>query len=239
LASGEGGWEVVGPTDQRWDDNHAAPHALTIPEIQEIVQHFADAAKRSLAAGFDVIEIHGAHGYLISSFNSPITNTRTDEYGGSFENRTRLLRELVSATRKVWPEDKPLFVRVSCEDWVEGGWDIEQTVQLAKALEKLGVDLLDCSSGGNVAQQKLNPFTGYQVPFTERVRRDVPGLLTGAVGRITEPKVAEEILATGKSDVVLLGREFLRNPHWPVHAARELGVEVDAPLHYEWTGVVY
>jgi len=200
--------------------------------LARIVQLFVDATKRAEKAGFDVIEIHGAHGYLISTFNSPLSNTRTDEYGGSFEGRTRLCMEVCRAVRETWASSKPLFVRLSCTDWVEGGWDIEQTVKLSKMLKDIGVDLIDCSSGGVSPLQKITAGPGYQVPFADRVRRDV-NISTGAVGIITEPKQAEEILTSGKADMVVMARQFLREPQWPLRAAHELGVEVEWPFQYE------
>ena len=195
------------------------------------MQGFADAALRALEAGFQVIEIHAAHGYLIHEFLSPISNKRTDSYGGSLENRLRLLREVVTAVRKVWPEGNPLFVRISATDWVEGGWDVEQSVVLAKMVGPLGVDLIDCSSGGNVPAAKIPVGPGYQVPFAEEIRRRA-GILTGAVGMITTPEQADTILREGKADMVLLAREFLRQPYFPLVAGQQLGQAVPWPVQY-------
>jgi 2,4-dienoyl-CoA reductase-like NADH-dependent reductase (Old Yellow Enzyme family) len=196
-----------------------------------VKEGFAAAARRALTAGFDVVEIHSAHGYLLHEFLSPLSNKRTDEYGGSFENRIRLLVETVDAVRGVWPEQRPLFVRISATDWTEGGWDVDQSVELAKVLKRHGVDLVDCSSGGNVASAKIPTGPGYQVPFAERIRREA-GIVTGAVGQITEAKQAEAIVGSGQADVVLLAREMLRDPYWPLHAAEALGVDVTWPRQY-------
>jgi len=220
----EGGWEnVMAPSAIPFRDDHAMPQALDEAGIARVVRAFADAAVRAKKAGFDVVEIHSAHGYLLHEFLSPLSNQRTDKYGGSFENRTRLLLEVVDAVRGVLAEDAPLFVRISATDWAEGGWDIDETVQVAKLLKEHGVDLVDTSSGGNIATQKIAIGPGYQVPFAERIRREA-GIATGAVGMITEAKQAEAIIAEGKADIVLLAREMLRDPYWAVHAAKELGV---------------
>jgi 2,4-dienoyl-CoA reductase-like NADH-dependent reductase (Old Yellow Enzyme family) len=227
-----GGWsKVVAPSALRFADDYPEPRALTHAGIQEIVGAFAAAARRAWAAGIRVIELHGAHGYLIHEFLSPLSNRRDDEYGGSFENRTRLLREVVEAVRKVWPERAPLFVRLSATDWTEGGWDVEQTIELARGLKRLGVDLIDTSSGGNVAQAKIPLGPGYQTPFAERIRREA-GILTGAVGLITSPAQAQHIIGTGQADAVFLARELLRDPYWPLAAARELGQSVTWPAQY-------
>jgi 2,4-dienoyl-CoA reductase-like NADH-dependent reductase (Old Yellow Enzyme family) len=192
---------------------------------------FAAAARRALAAGFQVIEIHGAHGYLLNEFVSPISNLRTDEYGGSFENRIRIVLEVCSAIRQEWPEKLPLFIRISATDWVEEGWDMDQSVALAARLKPLGVDLVDCSSGGLAPDAKIEIGPGYQVPFAERIRRET-GILTGAVGMITEPGQADRIIRSRQADVVLLAREFLRDPYWPLHAAQALGVDIESPVQY-------
>ena len=228
----EGGWKkVVAPSTIAFANNYPMPQALTIDGIQEVVQAFAAAARRACEAGFRVIEIHAAHGYLIHEFLSPLSNQRTDAYGGSFENRTRILREVVGAVRRVWPERAPLFVRISATDWVDGGWDIQQSVELARQLKGLGVDLIDCSSGGIVPQARIPVGPGYQTPFAERIRREA-GILTGAVGMITSPSQAEKIVAEGQADAVLLAREFLRDPYWPLRAARELGQPISWPVQY-------
>lgn len=224
-------WDVVAPSAIPFDDGSAIPHELDHFEIKKITQLFVDAAERSLKAGFQLIEIHSAHGYLLHSFLSPLCNKRTDEYGGSFENRIRFLIETTSAVRSALPDDIPLFVRISCTDWVEGGWDIDQSVELSKRLLPLGVDLIDCSSGAAVPHVKIPVGPGYQVPFAERIRKE-SGIATGAVGMITEPAQANEIVTSGKADIVLLARQFLREPYWPQRAAAELGGEVDWPPQY-------
>jgi 2,4-dienoyl-CoA reductase-like NADH-dependent reductase (Old Yellow Enzyme family) len=196
------------------------------------VRAFAAAAQRALAAGFELIELHAAHGYLLHQFLSPLSNRRTDRYGGAFENRLRLPLEVVQAVRAVWPQRLPLWMRVSATDWAEaGGWDLPQTVALARELKEHGVDLLDCSSGGTLPRAKIPAGPGFQVPFAEVVRRET-GIATGAVGLITEPWQAEEIVAAGRADVVLLGRQFLRDPYWPLHAAKALAVDLDWPPQY-------
>ncbi|UFS72510.1 NADH:flavin oxidoreductase/NADH oxidase [Geomonas sp. RF6] len=231
LGEDEGGWEIVAPSALAFDEESAVPRALTQEEISQAVAAFADAARRALHAGFRVVEIHAAHGYLIHQFLSPISNERTDSYGGSFENRTRLAREIVSAVRKVWPDELPLLMRVSCTDWFDGGWDLEQTVELVRQLGPLGVDLVDCSSGGTVPHAKIPIGPGYQTPFAEEIRRRT-GMKTGAVGLITAPMQADHIVRTGQADIVLLARELLRDPYWPLKAARELRHVVAWPAQY-------
>jgi 2,4-dienoyl-CoA reductase-like NADH-dependent reductase (Old Yellow Enzyme family) len=232
LSPDEGGWRpIVAPSSEPFLDNGIAPHALTVSEIQRIVASFARAAERVLAAGFRVLEIHSAHGYLLHEFLSPLANRRDDEYGGAFENRTLLLREVVSAVRRVWPERHPLFVRISASDWIEGGWTVEDSVALARALGPLGVDLIDCSSGGISPRQNITMGPGYQVPFAAKVRAEAK-IPTGAVGMITEPHQAEQILREGEADLVLLAREMLRDPYWPLHAALALGVDIPWPDQY-------
>jgi 2,4-dienoyl-CoA reductase-like NADH-dependent reductase (Old Yellow Enzyme family) len=231
VPPGEGGWEPVGPTATPFSDTYPVPRTLTDADIAGVVDAFRRAAFRARVAGFDVAEVHAAHGYLIHQFLSPLSNTRTDRYGGSFDNRVRLCLEVVEAVRSVWPEDRPLFVRLSATDWVEGGWDLEQSVELARRLAQLGADLIDCSSGGNVAHAKIPVGPGYQLPFAERIRHDA-GIATGAVGLITEPSQADAIVRSGQADVVLLARELLRDPYWPLRAARELGAEVAWPSQY-------
>ncbi len=196
---------------------------------------FAKAAQRALRIGFKVVEIHAAHGYLIHEFLSPLSNQRQDGYGGSLDNRVRFLKETIVATRKVWPEDKPLFVRISATDWAEGGWDIEQSVELARQVGPLGVDLIDCSSGGTLPNAKIPMGPGYQTAFAERIRRET-GILTGAVGMITSPAQADHIIRSGQADVTLLAREMLRDPYWPLRAARELGQEIVWPVQYGRAG---
>jgi 2,4-dienoyl-CoA reductase-like NADH-dependent reductase (Old Yellow Enzyme family) len=207
------------------------PQALSADGIQEVVRGFVTAAQRACEAGFRVIEIHAAHGYLIHEFLSPLSNHRSDAYGGSFDNRTRILRDVVAAVRRVWPERAPLFVRISATDWVNGGWDIEQSVELARQLKELGADLMDCSSGGNVASAKIPIGPAYQTPFAEQIRREA-GILTGTVGMITSPAQAEQIVADGRADAVFLARELLRDPYWPLRAARELAQAVTWPVQY-------
>jgi 2,4-dienoyl-CoA reductase-like NADH-dependent reductase (Old Yellow Enzyme family) len=204
---------------------------MTGAEIDAVVEGFVAATRRALAAGFRVIELHMAHGYLLHQFLSPLVNRRQDEYGGSFENRTRLPLRTAQAVRDAWPEELPLFVRISATDWVEGGWDLPQSVRLAHALKSLGVDLIDCSSGGAVAGAQIPLAPGYQVPFAAAIRAEAR-IATGAVGLITEPAQAEAIVARGEADAVLLAREFLRQPYWPLQAARALGVDVPWPVQY-------
>ncbi|MFE2643415.1 NADH:flavin oxidoreductase/NADH oxidase [Streptomyces nigra] len=226
------GWQPVAPSAIAFAEGHLVPSELTVDEIRDVVRQFADAARRALAAGFDVAEIHGAHGYLINEFLSPHSNHRTDEYGGSYENRTRLALEVVDAVRAVWPQDKPLFFRISATDWLgEDGWTDEDTVRLAADLQAHGVDLLDVSTGGNSPSAKIPVGPGYQVPFAARVKTETP-LPVAAVGLITEAEQAEKILANGEADAILLGRELLRNPSFARHAARELGGEVSVPDQY-------
>jgi 2,4-dienoyl-CoA reductase-like NADH-dependent reductase (Old Yellow Enzyme family) len=232
VSEADGGWtRVLAPTAVAFADNYPPPQAMSIEDIAETTRAFAAAAGRARAAGFRVIEIHAAHGYLLHEFLSPLSNQRLDQYGGSFENRTRLLREITAAIRQVWPEELPLFVRISATDWTAGGWDIEQSIELARQLKTLGVDLVDCSSGGNVATAKIPVGPGYQTPFAERIRREA-GILTGAVGMITEPAQAEHIVGTGQADAVLIARELLRDPYFPMRAARELGQDITWPAQY-------
>jgi 2,4-dienoyl-CoA reductase-like NADH-dependent reductase (Old Yellow Enzyme family) len=227
----QGGWQPAGPTSQPFADNYAVPCPLTVAEIRKVVADFRTAAQRALAAGFDVVEIHAAHGYLIHEFLSPLVNRREDDYGGSFANRTRFCLDVVDAVRGVWPDRLPLFVRISATDWKERGWDLEQAVELARLLKTHGVDLVDCSSGGAVHDQEITVGPGYQVPFAERIRRDA-GIATGAVGLITDAHQADAIVASGQADVVLLARELLRDPYWPLHAADKLAVVVPWPPQY-------
>jgi len=227
-----GGWRpVFGPSALAFDDGYVLPEALSVDGISQVVQDFAQAAKRAADAGFRVAELHAAHGYLLHEFLSPQSNQRTDQYGGSFENRTRIVRETVEAVRAVWPEQFPLFVRLSATDWTEGGWDIAQSVELTRMLKPLGVDLIDTSTGGNVPRAKIPVGPGYQVQFAEQIKRDT-GVLTGAVGLITDPRQADGIIREGKADLVLLARELLRDPYWPRRAAKELGAEIAAPVQY-------
>ncbi len=224
-------WTGVAPSPLPFDTDWPVPRALDAEGLRGVAAAFRDAAGRALDAGFRVVEVHAAHGYLLHQFLSPLTNRREDAYGGSLEGRSRLLREVVAAVRTVWPERLPLFVRLSCTDWVEGGWDPEASVELARWLKPLGVDLVDCSSGGLVPRAAIPAGPGYQVPFAARIRREA-GLPTGAVGLITGAAQAEAILEAGEADLVLLGRELLRNPRWPLAAARELGAVVPWPAQY-------
>ena len=223
LANEAGGWTTVAPSAVAFGGELSkVPHALTGAEIKQVQAEFVAAAKRSLAAGYEWLELHGAHGYLTHEFLSPLSNQRTDNYGGSFENRIRFLIETTRAVRGVWPENLPYTVRLSCSDWVEGGWDLEQSVELARRLKTEGIDLVDCSSGGAVPSAKIPVGPGYQVPFAEKIRREA-GIATAAVGMITEAKQADAIVQSGQADVVLLAREELRDPYWPAHAAKILG----------------
>ncbi|OIJ96038.1 NADH:flavin oxidoreductase/NADH oxidase [Streptomyces colonosanans] len=226
------GWHPVAPSALPFDTRHPVPAELTVDEIQEIAGRFADAARRALAAGFEVVEIHGAHGYLIHEFLSPHSNHRTDAYGGSYENRTRFPLEVVDAVREVWPDDKPLFFRVSATDWLdENGWTADDTVRFAAELQAHGVDLLDVSTGGNASGVHIPTGPGYQVPFAARVKAET-SLPVAAVGLITSAEQAEKILANGEADAVLLGRELLRNPSFARLAARDLSGEVHIPKQY-------
>ncbi|MGB7753580.1 MAG: NADH:flavin oxidoreductase/NADH oxidase [Candidatus Acidiferrales bacterium] len=231
IPESAGGWKPVAPSAIAFSDTYAQPAALDAAGIQKTIQDFTAAATRASQAGFQVIEIHSAHGYLLHEFLSPLANHRTDSYGGSFENRTRLLLEVVTAVRRVWPICYPLFVRISASDWVPGGWDIEQSMALAELLGPLGVDLIDCSSGGMVPNAQIPVAPGFQVPFADQIRQRT-GILTGAVGMITNANQADAILDQGKADVVILAREFLRQPYWPLAIARDLGFPVTWPVQY-------
>ena len=228
----DGGWQkVVAPTADRFAVGYAQPQELAAQGIEEVIHAFRDAACRALNAGFRILEIHAAHGYLLHEFLSPLGNKRKDRYGGSFDNRVRLVCEVVSAVRSVWPEDAPLFIRISATDWVEGGWDLEQSVELARRVQALGVDLVDCSSGGNLPHADIPLGPGYQTPFAERIRREA-GVLTGTVGMITDPAQADHVIRTGQADATFLARELLRDPYWPLRAARELGQPAAWPAPY-------
>jgi 2,4-dienoyl-CoA reductase-like NADH-dependent reductase (Old Yellow Enzyme family) len=233
LSVDEGGWTpIVAPSAIPFGSRSPTPVALDQGGIRDIVVAFRTAAQRALDAGFRVIELHGAHGYLLHEFLSPLANQRTDNHGGSFENRVRLFVEVVEAVRSVWPERLPLLARFSGTDWVEGGWDVEQSVELARMLRPLGVDLIDCSSGGIVPGVKIPVGPGYQVALAERIRRE-SGVPTAAVGLITTARQADAILRAGSADLVLLARKLLRDPYWPLYAARELDVEVEWPVQYQ------
>ena len=231
VGPADGGWEVVAPSARAFSEGSKTPRALARDEVALLPEAFAAAARRARDAGFDVVEVHLAHGYLLHQFLSPLANARDDEYGGPFENRARLPLEVVRAVREAWPPERPLFVRISATDWADGGWDLPQSVELARRLRALGVDLVDCSSGGLVPQAKVPVGPGYQVPFAETIRREA-GVATGAVGLVTDPAQAESIVASGQADAVLLARALLRDPYWPLHAAKALGVDVAWPDQY-------
>jgi 2,4-dienoyl-CoA reductase-like NADH-dependent reductase (Old Yellow Enzyme family) len=215
-----------------FDTNYPDPKELATGEIDQIVEDFRTAARRALAAGFQVVEIHAAHGYLAHEFLSPLSNFRTDEYGGSFENRARFPLRIAQAVREIWPEKWPVFVRLSATDWKDGGWDLPQSIELCKGFKSLGIDLVDVSSGGLVPGVKIPLGPGYQVKFAESIRRE-SGISTGAVGMLTDPAQVETILSTEQADLVFLARELLRDPYWPRRAAQELGVKLKAPVQYE------
>lgn len=224
-------WDRVAPSAIRFSETSPMPREMNAYDVGAMVRAFRDAAGRALAAGFRVVEIHSAHGYLVHQFLSPISNQRTDEYGGSFENRIRFCVEIADAIRTVWPERLPLLLRISATDWVEGGWTADETVELARILHNHGVDMVDCSSGGATADAQIPAEPGFQVQFAERVRQEA-GMPSAAVGLITEPAQAEAIVAEGRADMVLLAREYLREPYWPRRAAKELGVEITPPRQY-------
>lgn len=228
----EGGWKTVAPSAIPFYKGNPAPEALNLEGLEKVKDDFRAAAKRSLDAGFEVLEVHAAHGYLFHEFLSPLSNKRTDEYGGSFENRCRLLLEVVSEVRTVWPKELPLFVRISATDWVEGGWNEESSIKLAALLKEKDVDLIDCSSGGLLPNVNIPTGKGFQVRFAQKIKKEA-GILTGAVGLITEAQQAEEILQKGQADLILLARELLRNPYFPLSAAKELGSEIKWPSQYE------
>lgn len=227
----KGGWGTLGPSAIAFSDHYTTPREMSETDIDAVVGQFEEATWRSYEAGFQTIEIHMAHGYLLHQFLSPLSNHRKDQYGGSLGNRMRFPLRVVEAVRRAWPAARPLFVRISATDWAEGGWDLPQSIELCKAMKERGVDLIDCSSGGLVPYAKIEVGPGYQVPFAEAIRRDV-NIATGAVGMITEAKQAGKIIASGQADVVLLAREMLRDPYWPIHAANELGDEIDWPIQY-------
>jgi 2,4-dienoyl-CoA reductase-like NADH-dependent reductase (Old Yellow Enzyme family) len=232
LVAAQGAWTTLAPSAVPFDEGWHVPQALDAAGLRQVVADFRAAAQRALAAGFQLIELHGAHGYLLHQFLSPLSNRRDDDYGGSFENRTRLLREVIAAVREVWPERLPLWLRLSATDWADGGWTAEQSVQLARRVKPLGVDLVDVSSGGLVPHAKIPLGPGYQVPFAAQLRREA-GIATGAVGLITTPAQAEGIVADGAADMVSIARESLRDPYFPRRAAHELGASIDAPVQYQ------
>ncbi len=226
------GWTPLAPSAIPFDTGYPVPRELNEQDMNEIVEAFTAAARRALTAGFGVIELHMAHGYLMHEFLSPLSNQRTDRYGGSLENRMRLPLRVARAVREAWPADLPLMVRISASDWAAGGWDIEQSVELSRRLKDIGADLIDCSSGGLVPTAQIPAGPGFQAPFAERIRREV-GIATGAVGFITDPAQAEHILRTGQADAVFLARQMLRDPYWPLHAARELHADIPWPVQYQ------
>ena len=228
ASKAEGGWDCVAPSAISFGGKYPVPKELTVAEIKTLVKSFADSAKRAVMAGFDLVEIHAAHGYLIHQFLSPISNKRNDEYGGSFENRIRFFIEITEAVRKAIPDAMPLFARISASDWLEDGWTIDESVELCKLLKSVGVDLIDVSSGGTSSGAPVPVGPGYQVPFAERIRRE-SNIFTCAVGLITEAHQANEVVESGRADAVMMAREFLRNPRWPLQAAKELNAEVSWP----------
>jgi len=230
LGEKEGGWQTVAPSGIPFLTEDRPPLSLNKEGISKVISDFKAAARRAWNAGFKVVEIHSAHGYLLHEFLSPLSNQRNDEYGGSFENRTRLLRQVIGAVKSEWPDDYPLFVRISSTDWTEGGWTLEESVKLAYVLKEMGIDLVDCSSGGNVHNARIPLSPGFQVPFSEAIRKT--GILTGTVGLITTARQAESILGENKADLVLLARELLRNPYFPLLAAKELGENITWPAQY-------
>jgi len=231
LPADQGGWPTIAPSAISFGDGYAPPHTLDADGIARVVAQFAAAAGRACDAGFRVVEIHAAHGYLLHQFLSPLANRRSDAYGGSFDNRTRLAREVVAAVRARWPESLPLLVRLSATDWVDGGWNPEETIELCRILKGLGVDLVDVSTAGLLPTAKIPAGPGFQTPFAERIRREA-GMPAAAVGLITSPAQADHIIRTGQADLVLLGREMLRNPYWPLTAAQELGQQTPWPRQY-------
>ena len=232
LSDAQGGWETIAPSAIPFGGELTKiPRALTEADIVRVQNDFVATAQRALTAGFEWLELHAAHGYLFNEFLSPLTNQRTDKYGGSFENRTRFLLDTTRAVRKIWADNLPLAVRLSAIDWMPGGWQIEDSIALAKLLKAEGVDLIDCSSGGVVPDAKIKTEPGYQVPFAEKVRHGA-NIATAAVGFITEPEQADDIVRSGQADVVLLAREFLRDPYWPAHAAKRLGHKLPPPNQY-------
>jgi 2,4-dienoyl-CoA reductase-like NADH-dependent reductase (Old Yellow Enzyme family) len=232
VAVADGGWTPLAPSAVAFDSTYPVPKEMTIAEIDQVVRDFEVAAKRALNAGFQVVEIHAAHGYLLHEFYSPLSNFRSDEYGGIFENRIRLVLQVAKAVRDLWPAGLPVFVRISATDWKEGGWDIRQSVELCRKLKDLGVDLIDVSSAGVVPGVRIPVGPGYQTEFSATIRRET-GIATGAVGMISEPEQAETIVRTGQADIVLLAREMLRDPYWPRRAAQALGQKIKAPVQYE------
>lgn len=232
LTAAEGAWQTLAPSAIPYKEEEPAPKEMDQSDIDKLISDFQSAAVRAMKAGFKIIEIHAAHGYLLNEFMSPLSNHRTDEYGGSFENRIRIVLQLIHAIREVWNEELPLFIRISSADWVEGGWTGEDSVKFASAIKDKGVDLIDCSSGGNSPLQKIPVAPLYQVLFAEQIKKQT-GMLTGAVGLITNAQEAEQILSKQQADLIILARQLLRDPYFPLHAAKELGVDVPWPVQYE------
>jgi 2,4-dienoyl-CoA reductase-like NADH-dependent reductase (Old Yellow Enzyme family) len=231
LTPEQGGWRPMAPSHLPFREDSPVPAEITPREMEEVISQFQTGAERSLRAGFEVLELHMAHGYLLHEFLSPLSNHRKDDFGGPLERRERFPLKVAEKVRKVWPETLPLFVRISCTDWVEGGWDLEQSLDFCRRLKELGVDLIDCSSGGVVPDAAIPAGPGYQTPFAAAIRREV-GIPTGTVGFITDPVQAEQIVATGQADAVIIAREMLRHPYWPLHAARALKVDIPWPNQY-------
>lgn len=231
LTEEGGAWQTVGPSAEPFKEGSPIPTALDTKGLEKVISDFKQAAARAVKAGFKVLEVHAAHGYLLHEFLSPLSNKRSDEYGGSFENRIRLLINVIDAVKEEWPKENPLFVRISATDWVDGGWTGDDSVALAKVLKTKAVDFIDCSTAGNTPNAKIPVGPMYQVPFAEQIKKEVD-ILTGAVGMITNVQEAENIIANGKADAVLLARQFLRDPYFPLHAAKKLGVEVSWPVQY-------
>lgn len=231
LSETEGGWQVVAPSAVSFGEGYIQPHELDAADIRQIVTHFVASTRRAREAGFQLVEIHAAHGYLLHQFLSPLSNRRTDAYGGSFENRTRLVKEIVGAVRAEWPQQLPLLIRLSATDWAEGGWTADETVELCRTLKELGIDLVDVSSAGLIPNAKIPAGPGFQTEFAARIRHEA-GIPTAAVGLITSPAQADHIIRSGQADIVMLGREMLRNPYWPIGAAQTLGQVVSCPQQY-------
>lgn len=232
LGSDAGGWQPMAPSPIAFDAGYPLPREMTPQDIRDVVEQFVSAARRSLNAGFQVLELHVAHGYLLHEFLSPLSNRRTDSYGGPLENRLRLPLQVAGAVRSVWPKELPLFVRISCTDWADNGWNLKESIEFCRQLKKVGVDLIDCSSGALVPDAEIPAGPGFQVPFAAAIKQ-AADIATGAVGLITSAQQAEQTVATGQADVVLLGREMLRDPYWPLHAAKALDAEIQWPVQYE------
>jgi 2,4-dienoyl-CoA reductase-like NADH-dependent reductase (Old Yellow Enzyme family) len=231
VPSSNGGWQTIAPSAEKFSENYPSPREMTQSDIRTVVDQFANAVKKSLAAGFQVAEIHAAHGYLLHQFLSPLSNHRKDEYGGELRNRMRLPLEVAKTVREMWPSELPVFIRISATDWIEGGWDLPQSIEFSRELKKIGIDLVDCSSGGVAPGAKIPMAPGYQVKFAEEVKRQT-WIMTGAIGMITDAAQAENILVTDQADVIIMAREFLRDPYFPLHAAKILGDEPQYPKQY-------